>query len=105
MCGWLRASMSGLIRMATRAATPIRVAIASTRASSPADSTLMARSPSGTAHSSSASDLPTPVNTMSAGSKPARRASSISQIEFASTALPAFPSSRTSAKAEFAFSA
>ena len=69
MCGWLFASMSGLTRSATRAIRPSRAAIASTRASSPTDSTLIALRPSGTAHSSSAGDLPTPVNTMSAGRK------------------------------------
>ena len=105
MCGWLRASMSGLIRIATRAVTPVRAAIDSTRASSPADSTLIARNPSGTAHSSSVSDLPTPVKTMSAASKPARRARSISQIELASTAPPIAFSSRTRANVEFALSA
>ena len=73
MCGWLFASMSGLTRTATRAARPERVAIASTRASSPADSTLMALRPSATAHSSSAGDLPTPVNTISAAeTRPSR---------------------------------
>ena len=71
MCGWLFASMSGLTRSATRAVTPSRAAIASTRASSPTDSTLIALRPSGTAHSSSAGDLPTPVKTMSAAEKPA----------------------------------
>ena len=70
MCGWLFASMSGLTRSATRAIAPSRAAIASTRASSPTDSTLIALRPSGTAHSSSAGDLPTPVKTMSAGGKP-----------------------------------
>ena len=64
-------------------------AIASMRASSPADSTLIAFSPSGTAHSSSAADLPTPVNTMSRRREArALRATSISQIELASAALP-----------------
>ena len=42
MCGWLFASMSGLTRIATRATRPSRAAIASRRASSPADSTLIA---------------------------------------------------------------
>ena len=43
-------------------------------------------------------DLPTPVNTMSSAAKPARRATSISQIELASTALPRPRSSCTSAE-------
>ncbi len=105
MCGWLLASMSGLMRTATRARQPRRAAIASMRASSPADSTLIAFSPSGTAHSSSALDFPTPVNTMSRGSNPARRATSISQIELASAALPSSRSSLTMAKVELALSA
>jgi hypothetical protein len=75
------------------------------RASSPADSTLMALSPSGTAHSSSALDLPTPVNTMSAGVNPARRATSISHTEFASAPLPTSRSSCTRPNVEFAFRA
>ena len=70
MCGWLFASMSGLTRTATRAVRPSRVAIASSRASSPADSTLIALTPSATAHSSSAGVLPTPVKTMCDGLEP-----------------------------------
>jgi hypothetical protein len=42
MWGWLFASMSGLMRTATRAGRPILAAIASTRSSSPVDSTLIA---------------------------------------------------------------
>ena len=79
--------------------------IASTRASSPADSTLIALTPSATAASSSSGVLPTPVNTICDGAKPALRATSISQIELASTALPSSRSSRASASVEFAFSA
>ena len=45
MCGWLPASMSGLTRIATRATTPAARASASTRSSSPADSTLIALRP------------------------------------------------------------
>jgi hypothetical protein len=75
------------------------------RASSPADSTLIALSPCGTADSSSSIDLPTPVNTIAAGAKPARRATSISHTEFASAALPSVRSNCTIAKVEFAFSA
>ena len=91
--------------MATRAVRPSRAAIASTRASSPADSTLIAFSASDTAHSSSAGDLPTPVKTICEGSKPAFRATSISHTEFASAALPSARSSRAIASVEFAFSA
>ena len=50
-------------------------------------------------------DLPTPVNTMSCGSNPARRATSISQIEFASAALPRPCSSAAIANVELAFKA
>jgi hypothetical protein len=105
MCGWLSASMSGLMRMATRVTPPARAAIASIRASSPGDSTLIALRPSGTAHASSAADLPTPVNTISEGGNPAFRASSISQIELASAALPRSRIKRAIASAELAFRA
>ena len=79
--------------------------MASTRASSPADSTLIAFNPSETAHSSSSADLPTPVNTISRGWNPALRASSISQMELASAAPPSSCTRRTMANVEFAFSA
>ena len=78
MCGWLRASMSGLTRTATRARMPRAAAIASIRSSSPSDSALMLRRPRSIARASSASVLPTPVKTISAGVKPARSATSIS---------------------------
>ena len=97
--------MSGLIRTATRVTRPSRAAISSIRASSPDDSTLIAFRPSGTAHSSSAADLPTPVKTICAGGKPAFRANSISQIELASAALPRSRIRRAIASAELAFSA
>jgi hypothetical protein len=94
-----------LTRIATRATSPAPRASASTRSSSPADSTLIAFRPNGTAQASSASDLPTPVKTMSAGVKPALRASSISQIELASAAAPRSRSSRASASVELALRA
>ena len=93
------------VAIATRAGRPAFAAMPSMRSSSPADSTLIALRPSGTAQSSSAAVLPTPVKTMSEGANPALRATSISQIEFASTALPSPPSSRTMPKVEFALSA
>ena len=65
----------------------------------------MAFSPSCTARSISSGDLPTPLNTMSDGAKPARMASSTSPMELASTALPASRSRRTIANDEFAFMA
>ena len=46
------------------------------------------------ARASSASDLPTPVKTISAGVKPARSATSISPPELASAAVPSARSSR-----------
>ena len=97
--------MPGLIRTATRARTPRAVAIRSMRASSPADSALIAPTPMRTASSSSAAVLPTPVKTISPGSTPARRATAISPPELASTALPADCSSRTMPSVEFAFNA
>ena len=97
--------MSGFTLIATRTARPRREPIASSRASSPADSTLIALTPSATADSSSAGVLPTPVNTICDGSNPARRATSISQTELASTELPSSRSSRARARVEFAFSA
>jgi hypothetical protein len=59
--------MSGFTRTATRAVRPSRDAVSSTRASSPADSTLMALTPKPTAESISAGDLPTPVKTICDG--------------------------------------
>ena len=75
------------------------------RSSSPADSALMAFRPSCTARSISSGDLPTPLNTISDGTNPARIASSTSPMELASTALPASRRRRTSANDEFAFMA
>ena len=63
-------------------------AIASMRSISPSDSALMLRRPSSMARASSASDLPTPVKTISAGVNPARSATSISPPELASAAAP-----------------
>jgi hypothetical protein len=57
------------------------------------------------ARSSSVDVLPTPVNTIREGSKPARSATSISPTEFASAPLPSSRSSRAIASVEFAFSA
>ena len=91
--------------MATRAGRPTFSANASPRASSPADSTLMALRPSGTAASSSAGVLPTPVKTICDGANPALRATSISHTELASTELPSSRSSRAIASVEFAFNA
>ena len=65
----------------------------------------MAWTPSATARSSSAGVLPTPVNTMSRGSKPARSATSISPPELASTPPPSSRTRRATASVEFAFSA
>ena len=75
------------------------------RSSSPGDSTLMAWKSSATARSSSAADLPTPVNTMSRGVKPQRSATSTSPIELASTRLPSARSRRTMASVELALRA
>jgi len=97
--------MSGFTRIATRTARPRRDPIASSLASSPADSTLIAFTPSATADSSSAGVLPTPVKTICEGSKPALRATSISQTELASTELPRPRNRRAMASAEFAFRA
>jgi hypothetical protein len=49
--------------------------------------------------------LPTPVNPMSGGMKPARSATSISPPELASTLLPRDRRSRTMASVELALSA
>ena len=57
MCGWLRASMSGLTRSATRARRPAARAAASIRSISPADSALIERRSSPTARASSAARL------------------------------------------------
>jgi hypothetical protein len=97
--------MSGFTRTATRARTPRVWAARSIRSSSPADSALIAFSPSWTARSISSGDLPTPLKTMSDGEKPARSARSTSPIEFASTPLPIPHSRRAIANDEFAFSA
>ena len=86
MCGWLRASMSGLTRSATRAVVCCICAIDAIRCSSPADSALMTPDRSEIARSSSASVLPTPVNTICDGRNPARSATSISPPELASAA-------------------
>jgi len=62
--------------------------MASTRASSPDDSTLIGLDPEAHGGFELRERLPTPVNTMSPGSNPARRATSISHTELASAALP-----------------
>jgi hypothetical protein len=84
MCGWVFASTSGLTRIAIFVRTFRWRDSASMRSSSPSDSTLIDRTPSSIAHASSAVVLPTPVNTICAGVKPARSATSISPPEFAS---------------------
>ena len=84
MCGWLRASMSGLTRNATRVRVWRARAIASIRSSSPSDSALMVLTPRSIACSSSAGVFPTPVKTICGGMNPARSATSISPPEFAS---------------------
>ena len=74
MLAWVRASMSGLTRSATRATRPMPRASSAMRSSSPADSALIVPTPLAIASSSSSRVLPTPVNTMSFGSNPARSA-------------------------------
>jgi hypothetical protein len=75
------------------------------RSSSPGDSALIAPMSCATANSISSRVFPTPVNTISAGVKPARNATWISPAEFASARLPSARSTRSSASVEFAFSA
>jgi hypothetical protein len=75
------------------------------RSISPSDSALMLRSPRPMARSSSASVLPTPVKTISAGVKPARKATSISPTEFASAAAPRLRSRRAIPSVELALRA
>ena len=91
MWGCAPASMSGLRRTATRARVPRLRARASMRASSPGDSALIDRRPSGTAPRSSSGVLPTPVKTSCSGMNPARSATSISPQELASAPLPRAP--------------
>ena len=98
--------MSGLTRTATRARPAQRAAIASTRANSPADSTLIAFRPSG----DGAFELG--IRLSDAGEhdvlrvrSPRGAPASISQIEFASAALPSCCSSAAIANVELALSA
>jgi hypothetical protein len=79
--------------------------MASMRSSSPSDSALIVLTPRSIACSSSAFVLPTPVNTICGGMKPARNATSISPPEFASAPLPSPRSSLTMASVELALSA
>jgi hypothetical protein len=71
----------------------------------PADSMLIAPTPIDTARPSSSWVLPTPVMTMSAGAKPARRATSISPAEFASAPAPSARRREAMASVELALSA
>ena len=106
MCGWLRASMSGLTRSATRAVVPRARAMAAMRVELARRldvDRLAGRATIGALELGRV--LPTPVNTICDGSNPARSATSISPIEFASAPLPSSRSSRTIASVELAFSA
>ena len=75
------------------------------RSSSPTLSTLITLTPNSTALRSSNSVFPTPVKIISEGLKPARRATSISPPEFASTLPPNFLIIRAIARVELAFRA
>ena len=106
MWGWLLASMSGFTRMATRATRPSRAATASTRASSPADSTLIAFRPSGDRA------LELGARLADAGEHDVRRGEArlvreldLPDRSWRRRALPSARSRRAIASVEFAFSA
>ena len=106
MWGWVSSAASaGLTRRATGAAMSSSAAIRSMRSSSPRDSAWTAPIPAASAARSSAALLPTPENTMSAGSPPAARARASSPPETMSKPQPSVRSSCSTARLPLALTA
>jgi hypothetical protein len=109
ICGWLFASISGLTRSATRATSPRRVAVALDARKLAGDSTLMALSRAAPRIELGHALADAGKHDVGSG-EAGLRASSISQIELASAALPSsaagarspassWPSARSAARA------
>ena len=103
--GCVSGSMSGLTRSATATRWPSARARVATRASSSADSTLIARSPAEIAASISASSLPTPLKTIFPAGIPAAIARASSPPETMSAPAPRRASVRSTAWLLLAFTA
>src|SRR5258708_4076962 len=89
MCGWVRASTSGLMRSDTDATRPIDAATASRRSSSGSLSALKQRIPAASPARISASDLPTPEKITRAAAPPAASTRASSPPETMSKPAPA----------------
>ncbi len=103
MYGCVFGSTSGFTRSEIGATLPARPATAFSTSSSAADSTLKHRMPAANAASISAALLPTPENTVFAGSPPAAITRSSSPPDTMSKPLPCRASRFSTARLEFAF--
>ena len=102
---WVRASTSGLTRMAMATVAPFDDAISEMRSSSGSDSTLKQRMPVSMASAISRAVLATPEKTILSGVAPAASARRSSPSETTSSPAPSWTKVRITDWLEFAFMA